>query len=189
MTQHAHETSDGSRAGSRNGFIRDARADDLPALHAINEASTPGVGRVDQAAMEQLFAWASITLVLEAPAPDDGVESALLKPGAFIMVMEDGSPYDGANYRWIAARYPRFAYCDRIAVSPGLRGQQAGARLYVAAIAQLQGRKPVLTCEVNTLPPNPGSMRFHTRLGFEEIGSQTFVPGEKAVAYLALDLS
>ena len=39
-------------------------------------------------------------------------------------------------------------------------------------------------CEVNRLPPNPGSLRFHKRLGFFEVGGQVFVTGEKEVIYL-----
>jgi predicted GNAT superfamily acetyltransferase len=35
----------------------------------------------------------------------------------------------------------------------------------------LEGYNSVL-CEVNIMPPNPGSIRFHKRFDFEECGSQ-----------------
>jgi predicted GNAT superfamily acetyltransferase len=37
---------------------------------------------------------------------------------------------------------------------------------------------------VNRLPPSPGSLHFHKRFGFEEIGENIFVPSEKEVLYL-----
>jgi hypothetical protein len=44
-------------------------------------------------------------------------------------------------------------------------------------------------CEVNTAPPNPGSQRFHTRLGFVGIGEQIFEAGSKSVRYYSRPLS
>jgi hypothetical protein len=45
----------------------------------------------------------------------------------------------------------------------------------------------VLTCEVNLRPPNEGSLRFHRRLGFREVGRQE-TPYGALVTLLALDL-
>jgi hypothetical protein len=36
---------------------------------------------------------------------------------------------------------------------------------------------PLLTCEVNLNPPNLGSIRFHNRIGFREVGQQDSKPG------------
>ncbi len=41
-----------------------------------------------------------------------------------------------------------------------------------------------VTCEVNLVPPNPGSLAFHHRLGFERMGELQHIPGEKEVAML-----
>jgi predicted GNAT superfamily acetyltransferase len=35
----------------------------------------------------------------------------------------------------------------------------------------------LLTCEVNLNPPNHGSIRFHQRIGFSEVGQQESKPG------------
>jgi predicted GNAT superfamily acetyltransferase len=45
-----------------------------------------------------------------------------------------------------------------------------------------------MTCEVNLSPPNAASMRFHRRLGFEQVGSQFTEAGAKQVALLAKPL-
>ena len=42
-----------------------------------------------------------------------------------------------------------------------------------------------LTCEVNTVPPNESSMRFHERYGFRTVGTQTLEDGCKKVALMA----
>lgn len=39
-------------------------------------------------------------------------------------------------------------------------------------------------CEVNFLPPNPGSDAFHARLGFSEVGRGVLYGGSKTVRYL-----
>ena len=76
---------------------------------------------------------------------------------------------------------------DRIALSPAVRGQGLGPKLYDEA-SQLYADRDVIVCEVNTKPDNPGSHRFHQRLGFVRVGEQDFTPYNKAVAYYALNL-
>ena len=82
------------------------------------------------------------------------------------------------------ARGSHVNYVDRIAIDTSARRQRIGEALYEAAFAACAGRYEAIGCEVNRLPPNPGSLRFHKRLGFVEVGSQAFVPGEKEVIYL-----
>jgi predicted GNAT superfamily acetyltransferase len=59
---------------------------------------------------------------------------------------------------------------DRIVVDARFRGQGIGAVLQdeLAAEARTLGIARI-TCEVNLAPPNPGSLRFHQRLGFREV--------------------
>ena len=96
-----------------------------------------------------------------------------------------GSSYASENYRWFAARYPQFAYVDRVAVHADARRLGIATRLYEDFIEHIPTDIPLLTCEVNTQPANPGSMRFHERLGFEQVGAQETDQGQKAVALLA----
>jgi len=147
--------------------------DDLATLHDINEASTPGVGSVSAARLESLLEMSLVSLVAEDTGGIAG----------FLLCLGEGRPYDSPNYAWVSARYPRFAYVDRVAVAPARRGDGVGGLLYDALERELAGRCPVLLCEVNEQPPNPGSLRFHKRRGFSEAGRQAFA-ADKAVVYL-----
>ena len=64
-------------------------------------------------------------------------------------------------------------YIDRISVLPKFQNERIGSALYTDLIfySALEGYDNIL-CEVNILPPNPGSIRFHKRFDFEECGSQ-----------------
>jgi predicted GNAT superfamily acetyltransferase len=99
-----------------------------------------------------------------------------------------GSSYASENYRWFTQKYPRFAYVDRVAVQDSARRLGIASMLYEDFIAGMPADIPVLTCEVNTLPPNPGSLRYHERHGFEIVGHQKTEGGTKEVALLVKDL-
>lgn len=43
---------------------------------------------------------------------------------------------------------------------------------------------PVLACEVNLDPPNPRSLEFHRRFGFEQVGMQKTEGGKKTVSLM-----
>jgi uncharacterized protein len=159
--------------------VRDALADDLPRLHAINEASTPGVNSLAEDALSELIGQAAATLVV----------CRHKVPQGFVLAMSEGLDYDSVNYRWLSDQYERFAYVDRVAIAPEARGQKLGARLYEAIIARFAGQRPVLLAEVNLAPPNPGSLRFHERHEFRRVGERWSDDGAKGVVYLARGLS
>lgn len=110
------------------------------------------------------------------------------RPVGFAILFLPGSTYQSENYRWVAARYSRFLYLDRIVIDPAHRGQGIGRALYKAAMDFGRSRAPILTCEVNEAPPNPDSMKFHESLGFKPIGKQQTEGGKKSVVMLGLDL-
>ena len=155
--------------------IRRFSREDLDALHLINEASVPGVGTLTRDRLEALVADSAATLVAV-----DTHE----KPTGFVLVMLEGLGYESLNYRWLSERYDRFAYVDRIAVAEAARGRRIGEALYAAAIEAFAGNRPVLLAEVNLEPPNPGSLRFHKRLGFREVGERWEADRSKGVVYL-----
>ena len=159
--------------------IRRYHSDDLPVLFAANEASVPGVGRETQ---ETLAGWIALSTCLVATNEKD---EAL----GFITVMQIGQPeYDSPNMRWFETYTKEtgksVVYVDRIALLPESRGMRLGEALYQAAFAHFTGIDEI-GCEVNTIPPNPGSHRFHKRLGFVKVGEKTFKANEKAVTYYA----
>ncbi len=159
--------------------IRDASPTDIGRLHTINAASTPGVGAVTIGELARLQEMASLTVVAELAG------GRLL---GFILCMFEGTDYRSPNYRWCVDHYPQFAYCDRIAVASEARGQGVGEKLYAEACRRLAGSRRVLLCEVNLEPPNPGSMRFHERLGFRYVGERWLPDRSYGVAYLEKQL-
>lgn len=159
--------------------IRLYRAADLDSLYAANQASVPGVS---PETVDDLATWIDLATCLVAT---DATDKAL----GFITVMPLGlSAYPSPNMRWFEsysdATGKSVVYVDRIALLPEARGMRLGEQLYQAAFDHFRATDEI-GCEVNTLPPNPGSHRFHQRLGFREVGAQTFVPNEKSVTYYA----
>ncbi|WP_084420201.1 GNAT family N-acetyltransferase [Henriciella litoralis] len=159
--------------------IRPYRPSDLPALFAINQASTPGVGHEESA--DGLKRWIDISTCLVAADEND-------TPLGFITLLEPHTKaYASDNLRWMedwmAREETDMIYVDRIALAEAARGQRLGQALYAAAFEHARGRKHI-TCEVNTDPDNPGSHRFHQRLGFVEVGRKRYKP-DYEVAYYA----
>lgn len=89
---------------------------------------------------------------------------------AFLIAMSHNSPHDGINYSWFKQRYDSFAYVDRIVTAQHARGQGHAKTLYLDLMdkAKADGIEMVC-CEINHSPPNPGSVAFHEKLGFEMI--------------------
>ena len=153
---------------------------DLDALVAINDEAYPAVPITPAAELAELVAMSSVVVVVEA----DG------RPAGFVLGMSPGLGYQSENYVFFSTRAREldrgFVYVDRIVLSPSLRSQGLGPQLYAAVFdeARRVGASEVL-CEVNVEPPNPGSLAFHTRLGFVEVGRQQTKGGANTVALLA----
>ena len=109
---------------------------------------------------------------------------------ALLIAFDQDAAYDGANFLWFRAQYPRFVYVDRIVTAPEARGRGHARRLYDALFeaARAAGHDRIV-CEVNVQPPNAASMAFHESLGFAEVGRAAIDGGRKTVAYLACPLS
>ena len=134
-------------------------ADAVGAL-ALNQANVPEVGSADAERWGWLVGLAPHVEVVEA----DGEVVALLVGFA------EGSTYDSPNYRWFSARHERFAYVDRVAVAEAHRGTGIAHELYRSFEAWGRGRGAAVLCaEVNTVPPNPRSLRFHEGVGFRRV--------------------
>jgi len=145
----------------------------------LNEANVPHVATETRDEMERLCAISVFARV----AVVDG------SPAGFLLGMIADADYDSENFLWFRARYPRFLYVDRIAVSADRRGHGVGRALYEGAERYAKDDDlPVLACEVNTRPPNPTSMAFHMKLGFVQVGTQDTDGGAKTVAMLVKTL-
>lgn len=148
---------------------------DLDALVAINDGAHPAVPITPAAELAELISMSRLAVVA-----DDGAVAG------FVVALAPGQPYASENYTWFSARSHDFLYVDRIVLAPRLQGQGIGPRLYAAVddAARADGATEV-TCEVNVRPPNPGSLAFHARLGFVEVGRQQTKGGANEVALLA----
>ena len=159
--------------------LRPYRDRDLDALVAVNDAAYPAVPITPAAELAELIGMSSVAVVL-----DDGAAAG------FVLGMPPGLPYQSENYLFFSARAREhgttFVYVDRIVLAAHLRGRGLGPQLYDAVFdeARRVGADEVL-CEVNLEPPNPGSLAFHTRLGFVEVGRQSTKGGANVVALLA----
>jgi predicted GNAT superfamily acetyltransferase len=108
---------------------------------------------------------------------------------AFIMTFDQNARYDSPNFLWFRERYERFVYVDRVVVAAQARGRGHARRLYQDLFGDVErAGHTLVTCEVNTDPPNPVSDAFHAALGFTEAGEAVIHGGKKAVRYYVRSL-
>ena len=158
--------------------VRPAHPHDLPHLLRLNQRAVPNVNSLSPIAFADLLATAEACLVVTGT--EDGAH-----PAGFLLGLGPGLGYASENYRWFDAEYDDFFYIDRVVVAESVRGQGVGSALYGAAALLARGRgSSRLCCEVNLEPPNPGSLRFHERLGFTRVGEQSTEGGSKQVVLL-----
>lgn len=156
--------------------MRPYESADAVAVLAINEECVPEVGDMNEEKLALLQRNASFFVVVEV---DDEVV------GFLIGLDETATEYGSPNYAWFGERHESFAYVDRIALSSRARGRGFGPDLYSAFEAwAAKAGKPVLTAEVNTVPDNPRSHRFHELFGFEVVDRQRpYGPDEEVAMY------
>ena len=157
--------------------IRSLIPADLPRLLALNNAAVPAVNELDAPTLAELFSHSHLAVTV---VDDDDVATVL----GFAILFVAGAEYESENYRWFSARSSDFLYVDRIVVADGYRGQGLGQVLYDAIFGA--ARRDLLAevlCEVNLEPRNPGSLAFHDRLGFVEVG-QLSTKGDTVVVSL-----
>ena len=147
-------------------IVRNIEITDLARVLAINNANTPGVSELTLSELET-----DITNCLHALAIDNEHGEVC----AFCITFAPDAPDAGVNHRWFAERYASFVYLDRIAIDPTYQNLGLGVLLYQSVEQQMidSAQHSLLCCEVNLEPPNPGSLRFHHRIGFTEVGQHS----------------
>jgi len=159
--------------------IRDARDADLAAVHAINEAAVPHVNSITLDRFQDFTRSAAYFRVA----------SLANHVAGYLVAFAPGAQYDSANFLWFQGRYRNFIYIDRIAVAENARRRGVASDLYRDIFEFARPRTGLLTCEVNTCPPNAESKAFHERFGFREVGAQETEGGSKAVSLMAVELN
>jgi predicted GNAT superfamily acetyltransferase len=159
--------------------IRAAESRDFQAIYAINQNAIPDVSSVT---LDELQSLAKQCCYFGVAVVDGEV-------AGFLMALRPGQSYQSLNYRWFSEHYENFVYIDRIAVAPAYKGRGIGRALYADVESLTATTAPILTCEVNLVPPNAESMAFHTKLGFAEVGQQVTEDGTKRVSLMVKTLA
>ena len=144
-------------------IVRNIVSTDVTRVLEINNANTPGVSELTLSELEM-----DLSNSLHALAIDNEHGEVC----AFCITFDPDAPDAGANHRWFADRYESFVYLDRIAINSNHQNRGLGALLYQSVERHMldSAEHSLLCCEVNLEPPNPGSLRFHQRIGFTEVG-------------------
>lgn len=158
--------------------LDDVREADLNAVRELNEAVVPAVNSLPLEKFEWFRGTAAYFRVVRGPQGIAG----------FLVGLRPGTTYESPNYRWFCRHYEDFAYVDRVAVAAHARRAGIAAMLYEDFARHAGDGVPVMTCEVNIEPPNPGSMRFHERMGFRQIGELKDASSGKTVALMEKQL-
>lgn len=145
--------------------IRRATTDDYDFILDINEKDVDVLSPMDREKLE-LFAeeMADLLVVIEK-------EGEL---AAFLIALREGcEAYGSENYKWFCEKYEKFLYIDRVVIAEEFRGCGIGRELYqwVFDYAKEAG-VPYVTAEIDTIPYNGPSLKFHEAMGFKEVGTQ-----------------
>jgi predicted GNAT superfamily acetyltransferase len=146
--------------------VRNIEITDVARVLEINNANTPGVSELTLSELET-----DIKNCLHALAIDNEHGEVC----AFCITFAPDAPDAGVNHQWFADRFESFVYLDRIAIDPAYQNLGLGVLLYQSVEQQIiaSAQHSLLCCEVNLKPPNPGSLRFHHRIGFTEVGQHS----------------
>jgi len=150
---------------------------DLDQILQLNNAAVPAVNELQMSDLDWFVEHAHSFLV--KPTAQGRVA------GYMIGLHGPGVGYHSLNYEWFSKRYDNFVYVDRIVVAEAGRGRGIGQALYdeFSGRGRADGR-PVLLAEVNIVPRNDVSLKFHDLYGFKPVGEQETEGGAKRVVML-----
>ena len=143
--------------------IRPMESADAGQVFSLNASARPNVAPLDGIELARLQALSREHIV--------AVEAGEVR--GYALVFAHDHAYDGEEFLALRSLIARpFLYIDQVVVLPSAQGTGIGRQMYEAIErAALLGRADSLCCEVNAIPPNPGSLAFHSRLGFGAVGS------------------
>jgi uncharacterized protein len=89
---------------------------------------------------------------------------------SLMIIFQMNVNYNSVNYQWLKFHGFEGGYIDRVMVDHKAKNQGLGRELYCMARdwAKANGLDRLL-CEVNLIPANPVSLKFHKAIGFELI--------------------
>ena len=159
--------------------IRNAEPKDYDFILNVNEVNVEVLSPMPMERMLWLKDMSDMFVVAEV----DG------ELAAFLIAIREGQPYDSENYVWFSKKYPEFLYIDRIVIDEPFRAMGLGRKLYQAVKDRAREiGVGVVTCEVDTIPYNETSLKFHEAMGFREVGEQIIRGGAIKVSLKACEL-
>lgn len=160
--------------------FRPVTEDDLARLLELNNRATPAVPEHSEEEFSELWRMMDYSVAVWSN------ESVV----GFLWAVEPGSSYTSENYRFFEEQGFPHLYIDRIVVDDSARGQGLGTSLYEHVFDEARRRGfTAVTCEVNLEPPNPGSLSFHHRMGFDDYAIQSTKGGQVVVQLLRATLA
>lgn len=153
-----------------NIVVRGAQVGDYERILELNKESVHFLSELDRGKLENLISEAEIINVVEV---DDCVEG-------FILALREGKKYDSINYLWFSEKYEKFTYIDRAVISVEMQRKGLGRLLYDSVFNNAD--TPYITAEIDIKPANPGSLAFHEKFGFKEVGQHRVAGGKKLVS-------
>ena len=146
----------------------------LPTIVKINQEALPAVSSVTLKDMEHFLSIVDYFRTLQL---DDII-------AGFLIALTSGKDYHSPNYKWFEKKFDSFMYVDRIVIDPAYQSNGLGWAFYNNLRDFTRGGSPRITCEVNLRPPNEGSIIFHEKYGFRQVGKQETEGGKKEVALM-----
>jgi uncharacterized protein len=144
--------------------IRCAGKHDEEFVLAANEANVEVLSPMDEGAFEMFLKSAEIFLAAEVSG----------KPAGFLIALREGNRvYGSENYRWFCKNRSEFIYIDRVVIDGGFRGMKIGQKLYSAVFDRAaETGVSCVTAEIDIIPYNEASLKFHEAMGFHEAAQQ-----------------
>ena len=137
----------------------------------LNRKNMPAVGRLDEKSFNKFLEYSDYFKLVK-------YDNQFI--GFMIGVLPD-RPYNSVNYKWFEKKYKSFIYIDRIVISFRYQNKGFGTIFYDDLKNCFKDSHDSMTCEVNIIPKNDISMKFHKKYGFKEVGQQRTENGKKLV--------
>ena len=154
--------------------IIDTKKGHLEQILMLNELSLPAVSSVT---IDEMANFLDIADYFKSIIIDNIIVG-------FLIALHPGKDYHSLNYKWFEKRYKSFIYVDRIVIASSYQGNGLGKSFYNDLALFAKNKTNDITCEVNIRPKNEGSMIFHKKYGFYEVGTQTTENGKKEVSLM-----
>ena len=140
-------------------IVRRAHLNDLPRILELNNRESKRVGNKDINFFQKYM------------------DISFFNVAEYNGTIDQNTEYDSINFLWFKERYDKFFYIDRVIVDESIRGKGIGSLLYRELMDKRENIP--LVAEVSIEPSNEGSVIFHDKIGFREVG--TLKSGNKKV--------